>query len=34
MSTQNKRDTWRFVFQLLMAILSAVATSIGVSSCM
>lgn len=30
----SKRDTWKFVVQTLLAILSAIATSLGVSSCM
>jgi hypothetical protein len=29
-----KRETWKFILQTAMAILSAIATSLGVSSCM
>ncbi len=29
----TKRDRWKFVIQTLLAILSAIATSLGVSSC-
>lgn len=28
------RETWKWVIQTVMAILSAIATSLGVSSCM
>ncbi len=28
------RNTWKFIFQTALAILSAIATSLGVSSCM
>ncbi|MBQ7510949.1 MAG: smalltalk protein [Prevotella sp.] len=31
---KNKKEVWRFVLQTLMAILSAIATSLGVASCM
>ncbi len=31
---KNKKEVWKFVIQTLMAILSAIATSLGVSSCM
>ena len=34
MTMKNKKEVWRFVIQTLMAILSAIATSLGVSSCM
>ena len=27
------RETWKFVVQTLLAVLSAIATSLGVSSC-
>ncbi len=30
----KKRETWKFVIQLLLSVLSAVATTLGVSSCM
>jgi hypothetical protein len=28
------RETWKFIIQTALAILSAIATSLGVSSCM
>ena len=28
------RETWKFILQTALAILSAIATSLGVSSCM
>ncbi len=28
-----KKETWKFIVQIMMAILTAVATSLGVSSC-
>ncbi|MCR4810272.1 MAG: smalltalk protein [Prevotella sp.] len=28
------RETWKFILQTVMAVLSAIATSLGVSSCM
>lgn len=31
--TTNK-DTWRFIIQTLIAILTAIATTLGVTSCM
>lgn len=34
MSNQSKKDTWRFVLQLLLSVLSAVCTTLGVTSCM
>lgn len=30
----KKRETWKFVIQLLLSVLSAVPTTLGVSSCM
>ena len=30
----GKRETWKFIFQTVMAILSAIATSFGVASCL
>lgn len=32
--TQGKRDTWRFIIQTLLAILTAIGTTLGVTSCM
>ena len=29
----GKRETWKFIIQTVMAILSAIATSFGVASC-
>lgn len=29
-----KKEKWKFIVQTLLAILSAIATSLGVSSCM
>jgi len=29
-----KKETWRFIVQTLMAILTAIATSLGVTSCL
>lgn len=29
-----KRETWQFILQTLIAILTAIATSLGVTSCM
>lgn len=29
----SKKETWKFVIQTLLAILSAVATSLGITSC-
>lgn len=29
----SKKETWKFIIQTLLAILSAVATSLGITSC-
>ena len=29
-----KRETWKFVIQLITAVLTAIATKLGVTSCM
>ena len=29
-----KKETWKFIVQTILAILSAIATSLGVTSCM
>ncbi|MCR4592399.1 MAG: smalltalk protein [Bacteroidaceae bacterium] len=29
-----KRETWKFVIQTILAVLTAIATSFGVTSCM
>ena len=34
MSTTNKSNTWKLVLQLIVAALSAIATTLGVTSCM
>ncbi|MCR5270788.1 MAG: smalltalk protein [Prevotella sp.] len=31
---KNKIETWKFVLQTVIAILTAIATSLGVASCM
>jgi len=31
---KNKMETWKFVLQTVIAILTAIATSLGVASCM
>lgn len=33
LKTMNKKDTWRFILQTVVAILSALLTSLGVTSC-
>ena len=30
----DKKETWKFIIQLLIAILTAIGTTLGVSSCM
>ena len=34
MSTTNKSNTWKLILQLIVAALSAIATTLGVTSCM
>ena len=34
MSTTNKTNTWKLILQLIVAALSAIATTLGVTSCM
>ncbi len=29
----NKKETWKFIIQTVIAILTAIATSLGVTSC-
>ncbi|MBQ6064542.1 MAG: smalltalk protein [Prevotella sp.] len=29
-----KKETWKFIIQLIVAILTAIATTLGVTSCM
>ncbi len=33
-SSSTKRDTWRFIIQTLIAVLTAIGTTLGVTSCM
>ena len=34
MSTTNKTNNWKLILQLIVAALSAIATTLGVTSCM
>ena len=34
MSSTSKSSTWKLVLQLIVAVLSAIATTLGVTSCM
>ena len=34
MSTETKKNTWKLILQLIVAALSAIATTLGVTSCM
>ena len=29
-----KKDTWKFIIQLIVAVLTAIATTLGVTACM
>lgn len=31
--SEKKKETWKFIIQTLLAILSVVATSLGITSC-
>lgn len=31
---KNKMETWKFIVQTIIAVLTAIATSLGVASCM
>lgn len=33
MSTNSKRETWRFILQMLLSVVSAVCTTLGITSC-
>ena len=33
-TSESKRDTWRFIIQTLLAVLTAIGTTLGVTSCM
>lgn len=30
---KNKKETWKFIVQTILAVLTAIATSLGVTSC-
>ena len=34
MSTENKKETWKLIINMIISILSAIATTIGLTSCM
>ncbi len=34
MSTINKKETWKLIIQLIVSIATAIATTLGVTSCM
>ena len=34
MSTTNTKNTWKLILQLIVSIATAIATTIGVTSCM
>ncbi|MCI6119561.1 MAG: smalltalk protein [Prevotella sp.] len=34
MSTTNSKNTWKLILQLIVSIATAIATTIGVTSCM
>lgn len=33
MSQSTRKDTWKFILQLLLSVVSAVCTTLGVTSC-
>ena len=33
MSTENKRETWKTIINVVISILTALATTLGISSC-
>lgn len=33
MSANSKRETWRFILQMLLSVVSAVCTTLGITSC-
>ncbi|MDD6853371.1 MULTISPECIES: smalltalk protein [Prevotella] len=34
MSLDNKKDTWKMVINMIISILTAIATTLGLTSCM
>ena len=34
MSANNKKETWKMVINMIISILTAIATTLGVTSCM
>lgn len=34
MSAENKKNTWKMVINMIISILTAIATTLGVTSCM
>ena len=34
MSTENKKEIWKLIINMIIAILSAIATTFGLTSCM
>lgn len=34
MSTQSKKETWQMIINIIISVLTAIATTLGVSSCM
>jgi hypothetical protein len=34
MSTENKKETWKMVINMIISILTAIATTFGLTSCM
>ena len=34
MSTENKKETWKLIINMIISILSAIATTFGLTSCM
>ena len=34
MSTENKKETWKLIITMIISILTAIATTFGLTSCM
>ena len=34
MSTENKKETWKLIINMIISILTAIATTFGLTSCM
>jgi hypothetical protein len=34
MSTENKKETWKLIINMVISILTAIATTFGLTSCM